>query len=219
MSTMGYTYHQCPKCNKISVFFSEISNLQMSGTPKFSDGIYEDFSFWNSGYLKECQECKHIDIPSNFVTPDKSNFDYKSADPSLYKALRCVSSIEKIEHWLSQNKVSPKIEFDIRFSAYNIERNKDVEVKRGMLSRQTNSKKLFDIAIKSTNPELIFQTAEICRGSSLVSESIRLIELLEKEFPIWNPILVQQVKQLISQSSTTPKMIHSNQGVIELRDI
>lgn len=219
MSTMGYSYHQCPKCNEILVFFSETSSFEVAGTPKFSDGVDEYFSFWNSGYLKECPQCNHLDLPSHFSAPDKANFDYESADPSKYRGLRSTDSAEKIENWLTQNKVPPKVEFDIRFPIYNRQRIKDIEARRGMQVRQENSRRLFDIAIYSDNPELIFQTAEICRGSNLISESIRLISTLEQAFPDWNQQLVQEVKRLISQSSSAPKMIVSTQNRIELRDI
>ncbi len=219
MSTMGFTYHQCPKCNEIFVFASEISSFEAAGTPKFSDGVDEFYSFWNSGYLKECPGCKHLDIPSEFFAPDKENFDYENADPTQHLSLRSIDSPEKIENWLSKNKVSPKIEFDIRFSIYNRERVKDIEIRRGMQVRQNNSRKLFDIAMYSDNPELIFRTAEICRGSNLTSESMRLLSILEQTFPGWNQRLVQEAKRLISQSSTIPKMIVSSQNGTELRDI
>jgi phage FluMu protein Com len=219
MSTMGYTYHQCPKCNEILVFFSEISSFEAAGTPKFSDGVDEYFSFWSSGYLKECPECKHLDLPSNFSPPDKANFDFATADPSQYRGLRSTDSSEKIENWLSQNKVPPKIEFEVRFPIYNRERVKDIEVRRGMQVRQNNSRKLFEIAMYSDNPELIFRTAEICRGSNLISESMRLISVLEQAFPDWNQRLVQEAKLLISMSSSSPKMIVSSQNGTELRDI
>lgn len=219
MSTMGYTCHQCPKCNEILVFFSETSSFEAAGTPKFSDGIDEYLSFWNSGYLKECPECKHTDIPSKFTIPDKANFDYANFDPAQHRGLRSINSSKKIENWLSQNNVSPKIEFDIRFPIYNQERVKDIEVRRGMLLRQNNSRKLFEIAMQSDNPELIFQTIEICRGSNLVSESMRLVDLLEKRFSEWNPRIVQQVKKLIGQSSNTPKLIVPTMDDFELKDI
>lgn len=219
MSTMGYSYHQCPKCNEILAFFSEISSFEAAGTPKLSDGVDEYYSFWNSGYLKECPECGHLDLLSHFSTPDKADFSYKTADPSQHRSLRSIDSAEKIENWLSKNKVPPKIEFNIRFSIYNRERVKDIEVRRALQVRQENSRRLFDIAIYSDNPELIFQTAEICRGSSLVSESIRLISVLEQIFPDWNQQLVQEAKRLLSQSSTVPKMIVATKNGIELRDI
>lgn len=219
MSTMGYSYHQCPKCNQIFVFFSEMSSFEAAGSPKFSDGVDEYYSFWNSGYLKECPECGHLDLLSHFSTPDKTDFSYESADPSQYRGLRSTDSAEKIENWLTQNKVPPKIEFNIRFSIYNRERVKDIEVRRAMQVRQENSRRLFDIAIYSDNPELIFQTAEICRGSNLVSESIRLISVLEQVFPDWNQQLVQEAKRLLGQSSTAPKIITSTKNGIELRDI
>ncbi len=219
MSTMGHSYHQCPQCNEILVFFSEISSFEVAGTPKFSDGVDEYYSFWNSGYLKECPECGHLDLLSHFSTPDKAGFSYDSADPSQYRGLRSTDSSEKIESWLSKNKVPPKVEFDIRFPIYSRQRVKDIEARKGMQLRQENSRRLFDIAIYSDNPELIFQTAEICRGSNLVSESIRLISILEQAFPDWNQKLVQEVKRLIGQSSTVPKMIVSTKNGIELRDI
>ncbi len=219
MSTMGHIYHQCPKCSKTLVSFTELSYFEAAGTPKFSDGIYEYFATWNSGYLKECPECKHIDIPRNFQIPDDANFDYQSADPGSLNSLRSVCSSRKIDNWLANNKVSQKIEFNIRFSAYNRERVKDVEIKREMLNRQKNSKRLFEIAFSSSNPELLFQTTEICRGSSLVSEAIRLITKLESEFPDWNPNLVKEVKSLIGQSNTAPKMIKKIGNGIGLADI
>ncbi len=219
MSTMGYTYHQCPACKKILVNFEELSNFKLNGDNQFSDGIEEHFSFWNSGYLKECPECKHTDLPVNFKIDEELKFNYETADPSAYNGLRPVNSTSKIEKWLSENKVSPKIEFNIRFSAYNRERIKDVEIKRGMVDRQKNARKIFDIAINSTNPELIFQSIEICRGSQLVTECIRLISKLENEFPEWNISLINQVKTLLGQSSFGPKMIFFSKNSPELRDI
>jgi len=219
MSTIGYSYHQCPKCNEILAFFSEISSFEAAGIPKFSDGVDEYSIFWNSGYLKECPECGHLDLLSHFSTPDKANFSYESADPSQHRKLRSIDSAEKIESWLSKNKVPPKVEFDIRFPIYSRQRVKDIEARKGMQVRQENSRRLFDIAIYSDNPELIFQTAEICRGSNLVSESIRLISVLEQVFPDWNQQLVQEAKRLLSQSSTAPKMIVLTKNGTELRDI
>lgn len=221
MTTVGYIYYECPKCKAVLSQFSELSSFISAGKAQFTDGVEESMSLWDGGYLKQCLGCKHADTPKNFktVTPKDASKPHKFEDSGGYRSLKSITDLDAIEAWLRFNAVDPETELKIRFPIYNLQRSKDIEIRKEMGARKKNSKKLAEIAIQLNQPELLYQIAEVCRGSELQQEAVRLFNQLQKNFPEWNPDLVKKTREVLADGGAIPKKFIKKDDGFHLLDV
>ncbi len=221
MTTVGYMYYECPKCKAVLSQFSELSSFIPAGKAQFTDGVDEAIAPWEEGYLKQCLGCKHADIPKSFktVTPKDASKPNEIMDSGGYKSLKTITDLDTIEAWLRFNAVDPETELKIRFPIYSLQRCKDIEIRKEMGNRKKNSKKLMEIATQLNQPELLYQVAEVCRGSELKQEAVRLFNQLQKNFPDWNPDLVKKTREVLADEGAIPKKFIKKDNEFYLMDI
>ena len=220
MTTIGYIYYECPKCKEVLSQFSELSSFTPAGTARYTDGAEESVMSWESGYLKQCPTCKHADLPSNFqsVSPKGGSKPF-DLDSGNFRSIKSITDLETIEAWLKFNSVDPETELDIRYPTYNIERSKDIEIRKSIKSRKRNSKRMMELAGKLNKPELLYQIAEVCRGSELLQEAVKLFNQLQKNYPDWNPDLVKKTRKVLADEGSIPKLYIKKNNEFHLMDV
>jgi phage FluMu protein Com len=220
MTTIGYIYYECPKCKEVLSQFSELSSFTPAGTARYTDGAEESVMSWESGYLKQCPTCKHADLPSNFktVSPEGASKPF-DLDSGNFRSIKSITDLETIEAWLKFNSVDLETELNIRYPIYNIERSKDIEIRKSMNSRKKNSKKMMELSSKLNKPELLYQIAEVCRGSELLQEAVKLFNQLQKNYPDWNPDLVKKTREVLADEGSIPKLYTKKNDKFHLMNV
>jgi hypothetical protein len=88
-----------------------------------------------------------------------------------------------------------------------------------MNSRKKNSKKMMELSSKLNDPELLYRIAEVCRGSELVQEAVKLFNQLQKNYPDWNPDLVKKTREVLADEGSIPKLYIKKNDEFHLIDV
>jgi hypothetical protein len=204
MSSYGYTYWKCPKCDETSYKFEEFSRYTSGNEDCYTDMAIVP-QMRPSGHILKCSYCLHIDLPEKFIrrNPPEGESSEFGKRPKC-EELDGVNDYNDIKMWLHENETDIHTEAIIWSYFYFEERKRDIQNLRSELRRKEAALKIKESAIKNNQEDQLFFAAEVCRGAKLVSDANELLSQIELNFPTWNPEFVKSVKELLLNFDFTP---------------